>query len=111
MGCALALAETFFPGGRGEARPYPWDSYNSRESIENIMIGSHSASFLRCERCPMVSDKSSRIAASVQRRKRLIVVLAILSLLLFAVLFSLSSFQLRFVNPRTSQQTVSLVAL
>ena len=59
----------------------------------------------------MVADKSSRIAAGVQRRKRLIVVLAILSLLLFAVLFSLSSFQLRFVNPRTSQQTVSLVAL
>jgi hypothetical protein len=59
----------------------------------------------------MVSDKSSRITAGVQRRKRLIVVLAILSLLLFAVLFSLSSFQLRFVNPRTSEQTVSLVAL
>jgi PAS domain S-box-containing protein len=56
-------------------------------------------------------DKSSRIAVGVQRRKRLIVVLAILSLLLFAVLFSLSSFQLRFMNPRTSQQTVSLVAL
>lgn len=58
----------------------------------------------------MASDKSSRIAGA-PRRKRLIVVLAILSLLLFAVLFSLSSFQLRFVNPRTSQQTVSLVAL
>lgn len=58
----------------------------------------------------MVSDKSNRISGA-QRRKRLIVVLAILSLLLFAVLFSLSSFQLRFVNPRTSQQTVSLVAL
>src|SRR5262244_1471622 len=59
----------------------------------------------------MVSDKSSRITAGVQRRKRLIVVLAILSLPLFGILFSLSSFQLRFVNPRTSQQTVSLVAL
>src|SRR5215467_7066360 len=58
----------------------------------------------------MASDKSSRIAGA-QRRKRLIVVLAILSLLLFAVLFSLSSFQLQFVYPRTSQQTVSLVAL
>src|SRR5215469_1837716 len=111
MGCALALAETFFPGGRGEARPYPWDSYNARESIENIMMGSHSGFSLRCERFPMASDKSSRITAGVQRRKRLIIVLAILSLLLFAVLFSLSSFQLRFVNPRTSQQTVSLVAL
>src|SRR5262249_39636566 len=73
-------------------------------------IRSHSGFFLRCERCPMASDKSSRIAGA-PRRKRLIVVLAILSLLLFAVLFSLSSFQLRFVNPRTSQQTVSLVAL
>ncbi|HZP18220.1 MAG TPA: ATP-binding protein [Terriglobales bacterium] len=49
--------------------------------------------------------------ASAQRRKRIIVVLGALSLLLFAVLFSLSSFELRFIDPKTSQQTVLLVAL
>ena len=44
-------------------------------------------------------------------RKKLIIVLAILSLLLFSVLFSLSSSDLRFIQPRTSGQTVTLVSL
>jgi hypothetical protein len=50
-------------------------------------------------------------AATQQRRKKLIVVLTIASLLLFLVLFSLSSFELRFIAPKTSEQTVTLVAL
>ena len=44
-------------------------------------------------------------------RKKIIVILAIISLPLFAVLFSLSSFPMRFIDPKTSGQTVSLVAL
>lgn len=44
-------------------------------------------------------------------RKKIIVVLAIVSLPLFAVLFSLSSFPMRFIDPKTSGQTVTLVAL
>src|SRR5881392_35534 len=44
-------------------------------------------------------------------RKKVIVLLAAIGLPLFAILFSLSSFELRFINPRTNQQTVSLVAL
>jgi two-component system nitrogen regulation sensor histidine kinase NtrY len=59
----------------------------------------------------MPSISSNRPPQGVQRRKRIILVLASLSLLLFGVLFSLSSFELRFIDPKTSQQTVSLVAL
>ncbi len=44
-------------------------------------------------------------------RKKVIVLLAAIGLPLFAILFSLSSFELRFINPRTNPQTVSLVAL
>ena len=44
-------------------------------------------------------------------RKKLIIALVILGLPLFAVLFSLSSFEMRFIEPKTSEQTVSLVAL
>jgi two-component system nitrogen regulation sensor histidine kinase NtrY len=44
-------------------------------------------------------------------RKRIILLLVAAGLPLFGILFSLSSFELRFINPRTNQQTVSLVAL
>src|SRR5262245_59379739 len=44
-------------------------------------------------------------------RKRVILLLVAAGLPLFGILFSLSSFELRFINPRTSQQTVLLVAL
>lgn len=44
-------------------------------------------------------------------RRRIIVILALLGLPLLAILLSLSSFELRFIDPKTSQQTVSLVAL
>ncbi|MBV8771604.1 MAG: HAMP domain-containing protein, partial [Deltaproteobacteria bacterium] len=59
----------------------------------------------------MASITANRSSTVVQRRKRIILVLATLSLLLFGVLFSLSSFELHFIDPKTSQQTVSLVAL
>jgi two-component system, NtrC family, nitrogen regulation sensor histidine kinase NtrY len=55
----------------------------------------------------MASQKESREPS----RKKVIVLLAAIGLPLFAILFSLSSFELRFINPRTNQQTVSLVAL
>jgi PAS domain S-box-containing protein len=45
------------------------------------------------------------------KRKRLIVFLAVGSLLLFAVLLSESSFDLPFINPSTTEQTVFLAAL
>ena len=48
---------------------------------------------------------------SVGRRKKLILILGVLSLLLFAILFSLSSSDLRFIRPRTSEETVTLVSL
>src|SRR6476661_5288626 len=44
-------------------------------------------------------------------RKKMILLLVAAGLPLFGILFSLSSFELRFINPKTSQQTVSLVAL
>ncbi|PYV49308.1 MAG: nitrogen regulation protein NtrY, partial [Acidobacteria bacterium] len=44
-------------------------------------------------------------------RKKAVLLLAAAGLPLFGILFSLSSFELRFINPRTNQQTVSLVAL
>ena len=59
----------------------------------------------------MASPSPTRPPQGIQRRKRIIVVLGSLSLLLFGVLFSLSSFELRFIDPKTSQQTVTLVAL
>src|SRR5438270_10416121 len=55
----------------------------------------------------MASQKESREPS----RKKVIVLLAAIGLPLFGILFSLSSFELRFINPRTNQQTVSLVAL
>src|SRR6266566_1295815 len=55
----------------------------------------------------MASQKESREPS----RKKVIVLLAAIGLPLFAILFSLSSFELRFINPRTNPQTVSLVAL
>ena len=48
---------------------------------------------------------------AVHSRKKVIIILAALSFALFAVLFSLSSFQLRFIKPKTSEQTVTLVSL
>jgi len=44
-------------------------------------------------------------------RRNLIIILAVPSLLLFAVLFSLSSGDLSFIKPRTSEETVVLVSL
>src|SRR5437763_2880501 len=44
-------------------------------------------------------------------RKKLMIVLAIPSLLLFGVLFSLSSSELTFIRPKTSEETVTLVSL
>ena len=44
-------------------------------------------------------------------RKKVILLLVAAGLPLFGILFSLSSFELRFINPKTNQQTVSLVAL
>lgn len=48
---------------------------------------------------------------STQSRKKLVIVLAILSMALFGVLLALSSFDLPFINPATDQQIVFLVAL
>jgi hypothetical protein len=44
-------------------------------------------------------------------RKKLIIILAVPSLILFAVLFSLSSSELTFIRPKTSEETVTLVSL
>ena len=44
-------------------------------------------------------------------RKKLIIILAVPSLILFAVLFSLSSSELSFIRPKTSEETVTLVSL
>lgn len=46
-----------------------------------------------------------------KKRKRLILLLAAASFLLFAILLSESSFDLPFINPSTTQQTVFLAAL
>jgi len=51
-------------------------------------------------------EQSGRIS-----RKKLIIILAVPSALLFAVLLSLSSSELRFIHPKTSEETVTLVAL
>src|SRR5258708_12476016 len=44
-------------------------------------------------------------------RKKLVIILGTLSLVLFGILLSLSSFDLPFINPATTQQTVFLAAL
>jgi len=44
-------------------------------------------------------------------RRNLIIILAVPSALLFAVLFSLSSSELSFIKPKTSEETVVLVSL
>src|SRR5947209_3404740 len=59
----------------------------------------------------MTLNDKSVFDAKNSKRKKFIVVLAVLSLLLFGVLLSLSSFDLGFINPKTNQQAVSLVAL
>jgi two-component system, NtrC family, nitrogen regulation sensor histidine kinase NtrY len=59
----------------------------------------------------MTLNDKSVFDSKNSRRKKFIVVLAVLSLLLFGVLLSLSSFDLGFINPKTNQQAVSLVAL
>jgi two-component system nitrogen regulation sensor histidine kinase NtrY len=46
-----------------------------------------------------------------KKRKRLILILAAVSLVLFSILLSESSFDLPFINPSTTQQTVFLAAL
>jgi PAS domain S-box-containing protein len=58
-----------------------------------------------------MADHRNQTLGSRPGRKRLIVILAILGLPLFAILLSLSSFEMRFIDPKTSGQTVSLVAL
>jgi two-component system, NtrC family, nitrogen regulation sensor histidine kinase NtrY len=80
-----------------------WRSANLRREYNVFQIVAAQAA--------MASQSPTRPAQGVQRRKRIILVLTILSLLLFGVLFSLSSFQLHFIDPKTSQQTVTLVAL
>ena len=59
----------------------------------------------------MPSSKRNQTSPPGPDRKRLILILAAVSLPLFAVLFALSSFEMRFIDPKTSGQTVSLVAL
>jgi two-component system, NtrC family, nitrogen regulation sensor histidine kinase NtrY len=59
----------------------------------------------------MNSDDKSGSSRKRSSRKKIIVILAVLGLLLFGVLLSLSSFNLTFINPKTNQQAVSLVAL
>lgn len=56
-----------------------------------------------------VSSKSPKDA--VQSRKKLIIVLTILSVVLFALTLAQSSFDLPFINPANNQQIVFLVAL
>src|SRR5947199_2539623 len=59
----------------------------------------------------MPSSKRNQTSVPAPGRKRLILILAAVSLPLFGVLFALSSFEMRFIDPKTSGQTVSLVAL
>lgn len=88
------------------------------------VAGTHQAWILQeynnCQqqsRWPIASKLTMPAAPSKQSskpnpdRKKIIVVLAMISLPLFAILFSLSSFEMRFLDPKTSGQTVSLVAL
>ena len=59
----------------------------------------------------MVSSSSKPPTNSVQSRKKLIIVLAILSVVLFGLTLAQSSFDLPFINPSTNQQIVFLGAL
>src|SRR6516165_9810852 len=59
----------------------------------------------------MATARPSAGTKGIRSRKKLIIILAVLSLLLFGVLFSLSSSDLRFIRPRTSEETVTLVSL
>ena len=59
----------------------------------------------------MAVEDLNRHSLEVKRRKKLIIILALVGLPLFGVLFSLSSFQLKFITPQTTEQTVVLVAL
>src|SRR6185437_10275125 len=54
---------------------------------------------------------ASRSPLGPKDRKRLIIFLAAGSFVLFAILLSESSFDLPFINPSTTQQTVFLAAL
>ena len=53
----------------------------------------------------------NQLARSGPDRRKIIFILAIVSLPLLAILLSLSSFEMHFMDPKTSAQTVSLVAL
>jgi two-component system, NtrC family, nitrogen regulation sensor histidine kinase NtrY len=59
----------------------------------------------------MASSSSKPPTNSVQSRKKLIIVLAILSVVLFGLTLAQSSFDLPFINPSTNQQIVFLGAL
>ncbi len=59
----------------------------------------------------MASSSSKPPTKSVQSRKKLIIVLAILSVVLFGLTLAQSSFDLPFINPSTNQQIVFLGAL
>jgi len=59
----------------------------------------------------MASSNSKPPTKSVQSRKKLIIVLAILSVVLFGLTLAQSSFDLPFINPSTNQQIVFLGAL
>ncbi|HEV2696671.1 MAG TPA: hypothetical protein VGU90_01675, partial [Terriglobales bacterium] len=59
----------------------------------------------------MAVEDLNHPSLEAKRRKKLIIILALVGLPLFGVLFSLSSFQLKFITPQTTEQTVVLVAL
>src|ERR1700746_978780 len=59
----------------------------------------------------MVSHSSKPPTNGLKSRKKLIIVLTILSVVLFGVTLAQSSFDLPFINPTNNQQIVFLVAL
>ncbi len=59
----------------------------------------------------MVANSQKPSADGVQSRKRLIVILTILSAVLFGLTLAQSSFDLPFINPANDQQLLFLVAL
>lgn len=59
----------------------------------------------------MFSSSSKPPANAVQSRKKLIIVLTILSVVLFGITLAQSSFDLPFINPANNQQIVFLVVL
>src|ERR1041384_1874341 len=73
------------------------------------MIAVHQASTSE-ELIPM-AQAASKTEGRGPNRKKLIIILALLSLPLFAILLSLSSSELHFIRPRTSEETVTLVSL